>query len=296
MITTNALINDCFQKCSLVGEGQAATGTQAMAALKDLMSVIAELNGQNLILTDVETVDITKSLKIRIMDKLPEGWHEMDERPDDLTPYQVGEIFKIGDRFFWVDILATDIKGLATTDEFNDEMKTRWPDLIVSPLPDRIQSLARKLGNRYVQLFPAQRQVLDSKTKMGLPTFFSCETQLEHMEQNTMTYDYEVFIIDIDSVQVLPYRITYLKSIPEYNLNDRLYFSERIISILEDGLCAKLCLRYKLTDVKPLFDEEYANAVALLKRSNNGNRPMTYDIGGSSYLDSFYNGLAPREW
>ena len=56
MITVNALINQAFQRCSLVGDGQAATGSQAMNALFDLQSLIAELNGQNLILSDVEKV------------------------------------------------------------------------------------------------------------------------------------------------------------------------------------------------------------------------------------------------
>ena len=95
---------------------------------------------------------------------------------------------------------------------------------------------------------------------------------------------------------MLEYRITYLKSIPDYKLNDKLYFSEKIISILEDGVCSKLCLRYKLLDVKPIFDEEFANGVRLLKRTNNSNRPMTYEGFDGSYLDNFYNGFAPNQW
>ena len=109
-------------------------------------------------------------------------------------------------------------------------------------------------------------------------------------------YVFEVFYIETDSVQPIEYRITYLKSIPEYQLNDRLYFSEKIISVLEDGICSKLCLRYKLLDVKPIFDEEFANGVRLLKRTNNANRPMTYEGFGGSYLDNFYNGFAPNQW
>ena len=57
-IVVNSLINDAFQKCSLVGDGQSASGTMAVNALKDLISVIAYLNEQNLVLSDVETADI----------------------------------------------------------------------------------------------------------------------------------------------------------------------------------------------------------------------------------------------
>ena len=290
MLTVNSLINQCFQRCSLVGDSQVATGTQAMQALNDLQCLIAELNGQNLILSDVETVNIFKNGKIKIMSELPEGWSEVDE----LTyGTKAGQICKCGDKIYaWEPATPGDPSTL-TWVERNDIV---WPDLLIKPLPDRVVTLSRKLGERYIQLFPAERQVLDSKTKMGLPTFYTCETQLESVKAANTNYVFEVFYIETDSVQNIEYRITYLKSIPEYQLNDRLYFSEKIISILEDGVCAKLCLRYKLLDVKPLFDEEFANGVRMLKRTNNANRPMTYEGFGGSYLDNYYNGFSPNNW
>lgn len=290
MLTVNSLINQCFQRCSLIGDGQSCSGTQAMQGLNDLMCLIAELNGQNLILSDVETVNIFKNGKIKIMSELPEGWSEVDE----LTyGTKAGQICKCGDKIYaWEPATPGDPSTL-TWVERNDIV---WPDLIINPLPDRVVTLSRKLGPRYIQLFPAERQVLDSKTKLGLPTFYTCETQLESVKAANTNYVFEVFYIETDSVQNIEYRITYLKSIPEYQLNDRLYFSEKIISILEDGICSKLCLRYKLLDVKPIFDEEFANGVRLLKRTNNANRPMTYEGFGGSYLDSYYNGFAPNNW
>ena len=290
MITVNNLINQCFQRCSLVGDGQTATGTQAMAALNDLQCLISELNGQNLIKSDVETVDINKNGKIRIMESLPEGWFELSEWPDSLDDYKIGNILKVNNEIKVVDGQAT-FKYLIPLNGFD-----KWPDLIISPLPDRVVSLSRKIGTRYLQLLPGDKPLLDSRTKQGLPNFYMCETQLEHTEVLDNSYDYEVFIIETDSVQPINYRITYLKSIPQYKINDRLYFSEKILTVLEDGLCAKLCLRYKLLEIKPYFDEEYANGVRLLKRVNNSNRPMTYEVNNGSYLDNFYNGLAPREW
>lgn len=290
MITVNSLLNQCFQRCSLVGDGQTATGTQAMAALNDLQCLIAELNGQNLIKSDVETVDINKNGKIRIMESLPDGWFELTEWPDSLDNYKIGNILKVNNEIKAVDGQAT-FKYLIPLNGFD-----KWPDLIISPLPDRVVSLSRKIGTRYLQLLPGDKPLLDSRTKQGLPNFYMCETQLEHTEVLDNSYDYEVFIIETDSVQPINYRITYLKSIPQYKINDRLYFSEKVLTVLEDGLCAKLCLRYKLLEIKPYFDEEYANGVRLLKRVNNSNRPMTYEVNNGSYLDNFYNGLAPREW
>lgn len=290
MITVNALLNQCFQRCSLIGDGQSCSGTQAMQGLNDLSCLIAELNAQNLILSDVETANIFKNGKIKIMSELPEGWSVVDTLP---YGTKAGQICKCGDKIYaWEPATPGDPSTL-TWVERNDIV---WPDLLINPLPDRVVTLSRKLGPRYIQLFPAERQVLDSKTKMGLPTFYTCETQLETVKAANTNYVFEVFYIETDSVQNIEYRITYLKSIPEYKLNDRLYFSEKIISILEDGICSKLCLRYKLLDVKPIFDEEFANGVRLLKRTNNANRPMTYEGFGGSYLDNYYNGFAPNNW
>jgi hypothetical protein len=290
MITVNALINQAFQRCSLVGDGQAATGTQAMNALFDLQSLIAELNGQNLILSDVETVNVASNGIIRIMEELPEGWEEVTELPA-ASSQLVGKVRKCGNKVYGCQAIPGTYNF-----EWVERVDIKWPDLIINPLPDRVVTLSRKLGIRYIQLFPAERQILDAKTKMGLPTFFTCETQLEKHKVENIEYNYEVFIIETDSVQSLEYRVTYLKTLPQYKLNDKLYFSEKILSILEDGLCAKLCLRYKLLDVKAMFDEEFANAVRLLKRVNQSNRPMTYEGIGGSYLDSYYNGFAPNQW
>ena len=290
MITVNNLINQCFQRCSLVGDGQAATGTQAMQGLNDLKCLIAELNGQNLILSDVETADITKNGIIRIMEALPDGWEEVTELPA-ASSQLVGKVRKCGNTVYGCEAIPGTYNF-----QWVERADIKWPDLVISPLPDRVVTLSRKLGNRYVQLFPGERQLLDSKTKLGLPSFFTCETQLEHHRVENIDYTYEVFIIETDSVQSVQYRVTYLKGLPDLKLNDKLYYSEKIVSILEDGVCAKLCLRYKLMDIKPVFEEEFANAVRLLKRANQSNRPMVYEGIGGSYLDSFYDGLCPRSW
>lgn len=288
--SVNALINDSYQKCSLCGNGQSVSGTEAMAGLRDLMSVIAELSGQNLALSDVETADITSNGSIRIMGELPDGWEEVTSLPQ-ATSDLVGQVRKCGDTIYGCHAINT------VTFAWIERPDIIWPDLIIDPLPDRVTALTRKLGERYAPIYPAEKHVLDTSTKRSLPSFYTCETQLEKHTVANIEYNYEVFIIETDSIQTVNYRITYLKAIPQYKLTDKLYFSEKVLSVIEDGLCAKLCLRYKLMDIKPFFDAEYANGLRLLKRTNQANRPMTYNfVEGGSYLDSFYNGYSPRSW
>lgn len=291
MLTINALITDAFRKCSLVGDNQVPNGNQATMALRDLKSLISELNGQNLILSDVQVADVLISgSKIKIM-TLPEGWSVVNE----LTyGTKRGQIVKFGDKVYcWEPATPGDPSTL----QWVERPDIIWPDLVLDPIPDRVVTLSRKIGQRFQELLPAAKQNLDNHTKFGLPSFYTCRTYLETTYAADISYTYEVFEIETDSIQPVTYRITYLKTIPDYELTDKLYFNDKVLSILEDGLCAKLCIRYKLIEAKSLFDDEYANGVMLLKRINNSNRPMVYsEIDGGSYMDNYYNGFSPKTW
>ena len=142
MITVNNLINQCFQRCSLVGDGQTATGTQAMAALNDLQCLIAELNSQNLILSDVETADITNNGIIRVWEKLPDGWAEVNELPAPSSTLVTKALKCNGKVYACVNIPGT------YTFEWVERPDIKWPDLVINPLPDRVTTLSRKIGTR----------------------------------------------------------------------------------------------------------------------------------------------------
>lgn len=287
MIVVNSLINDAFRKCGLVLDGDVPTGDQAMNGLRDMASVIADLNGQDLGLSNVEAVDINKGGLIRVAEKLPDGWF-VDANPD-ASAYKLGSVIKSGQHVWYVGANHELIEC--------PEAANVWPDLLISPLPDRVMGIGRRLGDRYVQLMSANRTLIDSMTRRSLATMYTCDTDLVHVVNPFATYDFEVFAIYLDSVVAANYRITYLKKIPQYKLTDKLYFNEHLLSIIEDGLCAKLCVRYKLFDQKPFFDAEYENSLRLLKRANYNNRPSTYQC---SYEDSpmanYYNLMCPRGW
>lgn len=291
MIVVNALITDAFRKCSLTMDGDVPTGDQAMAGLKDLQSVLSELNGQDLGLSNVETRDVTKGGIIRIVDKLPEGWYEVNEMPDPAN-YKIGDVIKYGQHVWYVGHNYMEQILI----EF-PEAQAVWPDLIISPMPNRVVGVGRKIGDRFIQLSSANRTLIDSMTRRSLASMYTCDIDLCHIVNPHKEYDFEEFVIYLDSLVASTFRITYLKMIPQYELKDKLYYNERLLSIIEDGLCSKLCLRYKLMDIKPAFDEEYANGLRLLKRANYNNRPATYQ---ASYDDSpmanYYNLMAPRGW
>lgn len=292
MIVVNTLINDAFRKCGLVMDGDVATGDQAMAGLKDLASVLVDLNGQDLGLSNVEAVDITAGGSIRIVEELPNGMYEFEEVPQDLSSFNVGDVIKTPTNAYYVSYDYVQ-KSLL---EFPEANKL-WPQLKISPLPNRVIGVGRKIGDRFIQLASANRTLIDSMTRRSLASMYTADTDLVTLKTPFSQFNFELFTIYLDSIVASTYRITYLKQLPQYKLNDKLYFNEHLLSIIEDGLCAKLCIRYKLFDQKQYFDDEYNNALRLLKRANYHNRPATYQ---SSYDDSpmanYYNLMCPRGW
>lgn len=306
MIQVNNLIQHAFQKCSLVGEYQVADGTKTKNALEDLKSVISKLNEQNLMLQDVKTLDSWTSDIIRIAKK-PKNWFEYQKYEDIvLENRNVGDIIHIiepynGFNFYSVACYTPEVKELVSTVQFNNDMKNKyWPTHFIEEVPDRVIGVGRFIANRFVQLFPVDKMRMDSRPKVGLASEYFVKTENCTVypidcpeEANTVSYLY----IELNAKMPSKIRVTYLENIPDLKIEDTLYINSMYETVLEEGLCAELCLRYKLMELKPAFDEEFSNSVRMLKTTNAANRPMTYDFSDNgSYMDNYYNGFAPTQW
>lgn len=305
-IQINSLIQHAYQKTSLVGNGQVADGTQTRAALEDLKSVISKLNQQNLILSDVRTVDVWATDKILFAVK-PDTWFEYenyDEMLATLDSHQIGDICHIKvahDGFNYFSFVNYN-GGLtfSSTPEWNKYMAELWPNIFVDQLPDRAIGVGREIAKRFVQLYPVSKTRLDSKMKTGLATEFTQETENVVVkpiqgEERAATVTY--FKIETNARIPAKLRVTYYEQLPDLKIEDTLYVSNMYETLLEDGLCAELCLRYKLMDLLPTFQEEFDNSIRLIKRVNGANRPMTYDFSDNgTYMDNYYNGYAPAQW
>lgn len=309
MIGVNTLINNAMQRCSLVGDGQAATGTQAMAALNDLKCVIGELNTENDLLENVATYDSFSSEKITFATR-PKGWFEVEnEATIELmiadNRVEVGNIIKTrsGEHtFYYIDMIDTTLT-MMYSEEFEEYMRDKWPTHFINDLPDRVIGCARKIGNRYVQLAPADKMTLDSYTKGALATMYTSESEVLDVEVPVLDpsfepYTVEYFVIEFNSYQASDFRITILKSIPDIEIDSTLHISHKYESLIENGLCVKLCIRYKLMEALPMFEQEYESDRRLIMRINHANRPLTYGFAnGRGYDYNYYNLLGgPVEW
>lgn len=313
MIAVNTLINNCFQRCSLIGDGQAATGSQSMAALNDLKCVIAELNTENDLLENVATYDSNSCEKITFARK-PSRWFELEnvaamELFISDGSAQVGDVIKLRSfesdhEFYYLDYTGNPpVLTAMYNEEFENKMRELWPTHFVNELPDRVIGCARKIGSRYLQLAPADKMTLDSYTKGALPTMFSSETEVIEIQVPVSDpgfepYVVEYFKLEFNSYQYSDFRVTILKSIPDIEIDSTLHISHKYESLIENGLCVKLCIRYKLMEALPLFEQEYESDRRLIMRINHANRPMTYGFAnGRGYDYSYYNLVGgPVEW
>ena len=308
MISVNELIQNAFQRVGIVGDCESASPTQVMAGVKDLQDVITQLNVEDYLLENVETYDAYVAKKIKFAVK-PDNWHEVEDESEieariSNNAVEVGDIFKIKDaqkfyviRYKVVDNIGTFYK--MTTPQWNTYMSEYWPTFFVDAVPDRCIGVARKIGNTYKQLIPADKMMIDAQTKGHLAELYTVETEWADVEYphdaddpNYEPVPVEYFVIEFDSNVSSKFRITILKGIKIYNVEDKLQISSKYESMIEDGLCVKLCQRYKYLEMKADFEKDFDSAKTMISRINSSNRPMLYSNYGNNDYNANYWRLA----
>lgn len=301
MIAVNELIQNAFQRVGIVGDGEPVSPTQAMAGVKDLQDIITELNVEDYILENYETYDAYVAKKIKFAVK-PDNWYEVEDENEidnriTNNEVEVGDIFKIKNESKFYVIRYKVIGDVGTfykmnTPQWNAYMSEYWPTFFVDAVPDRCIGVARKIGNTYKQLIPADKMMIDAQTKGHLAELYTVETEWadieyphDHDDPNYKPVTLEYFVVEFDSNVTSKFRITILKGIKIYNIEDKMKISSKYESMIEDGLCVKLCQRYKYLEMKEDFEKDFDSAKTMISRINSSNRPMLY----SSYGNNSYN-------
>lgn len=309
MIYTNILINNALQRVGILGDGETAPATQAMTALSDLQSVIVELNTEDYLLENYVTYDANVSNKIRFAVR-PKEWKIVDSvAVVDLllseNKTEVGEVYKIKNTsdFYAIRWDSVDqVNKKDTNPNFNFYMKEYWPTFSVDAIPDRCIGVARKVGNRFQQLIAADKMMIDAQSKGHMANIFAVDTEYVDVDvlhdpddPNYKPYPIEYFNIEFDSRISNNYRITILKGIKLFNIDEPLKLSNKYASMIEDGLCVKLCQRYKYLEMKADFEKDFESAKTMISRINSSNRPMINQSYGDSYA-GYYNLTAGSMW
>ena len=312
MISVNELVTNAFQRVGIVGDGETPTATQCMAGVKDLQDVITELNVENYLLENYVTYDAYVAKKIKFAVK-PEHWYEVENEAEIDTriannQVEVGDIFKIKDesKFYAISYKVVDNIGTfykMTTPQWNAYMSEYWPTFFVDAVPDRCIGVARKIGNTYKQLIPADKMMIDAQTKGHLAELYTVETEWTDVDYphdddpNYKPTTVEYFVIEFDSNISSKFRITILKGIKIYNVEDKMQISSKYESMIEDGLCVKLCQRYKYLEMKAEFEKDFDSAKTMISRINSSNRPMLYsNYGNNDYNRNYWSLYSGDRW
>lgn len=311
MINVNDLIQNAFQRVGICGDGEVPTPTQAMAGVADLQSLITELNTEDYLLENYVTFDAYVSKKIKFAVK-PEHWFEVENPTiidtkiaNDQT--EVGDVYKIKDKNEFYTIRWDSINQVMRKDTnpaFNAYMTEYWPTFFVDAVPDRCIGVARKVGNTYKQLIPADKMMIDAQTKGHLAELYAIETEWVDVDYlhdpNDPNYEpvpVEYFVIEFDSNVSAQFRVTILKGIKVYTAEDKLHISSKYQSMIEDGLCVKLCQRYKYLEMKADFEKDFDSAKSMISRINSSNRPMLYQgFGANDYNSNYWNLYSGKFW
>lgn len=103
--------------------------------------------------------------------------------------------------------------------------------------------------------------------------------------------------LTVDSNKPTQVKIWYRRPFQDLSTSDEvIHVSDMYFDLLLTGLCVKLCVKYKLTDYLPMFEQQFRQAKNLIKRSNATQRMLQRGDLGGGYDDSFYNGLGGVGW
>lgn len=166
--------------------------------------------------------------------------------------------------------------------------------------PEKIEGVARRIGDRYLPLHPKDAIQMSYKNPNTIPTSWTYGRDFEPMPEQFATLDEmqrEIGVLEIDGKMVQPIRIWYNSKMPTYTLDDRIYLSDLYNELLFSGLKYRLACFYELADSKK--QDCYTDFVAaqkLIKRNNITQRMLQNGQICGSYEDAYLNGYCPTQW
>lgn len=160
--------------------------------------------------------------------------------------------------------------------------------------PQKIESVARKLGIRYVLLNNSnviqQSQVNPCTTAMT----WTYETEVEEVpapdDHGFITR--VVGILRLDGEPRDTVRVWYNSQLPKYKLDETIYLSDLYNELLMSGLCYRLANYFELSEEKKASTaSDFLAAKTLIKRANATQRMQQCAEVGTDWRNNYYNGV-----
>lgn len=159
--------------------------------------------------------------------------------------------------------------------------------------PEKVVSVARKIGDRFCVLNNCNLVQMSQKNPYSTAMSWTYGTELEDIDNQGIGEQKRVVgILRLDGSPRNSVRIWYNSKIPNYTLDDTVYLSDLYNELLMSGLCVRLANYFELSpEKKASLESDFISAKTLIKRNNATQRMQQCANIGTSWQDTYYNGM-----
>ena len=137
--------------------------------------------------------------------------------------------------------------------------------------PATIRSVSLDRTGKHTPLLNANIEAVNRNYKSGLASLFTYQIEYDPA-LNIM-----VGKITLDGSRASKYKVIFLDDFENVTINDVLYLHDKYNSLILNGLCYKLAIRFKRTEYIPIYKGEFESCKDLIKSVNSSNRPLIID-------------------
>lgn len=165
-------------------------------------------------------------------------------------------------------------------------------DTIDMEPPEKIESVARKVGDRYIVLNNNNLVQMASKNPYSTAMTWTYGTELETTPDDHTPNNRVVGILQLDGDPRNSVRIWYNSKIPSYKLDETIFLSDLYNEVLLAGLCVRLANFFELAEEKKKeLNADFLAAKTMIKRNNATQRMLQNTRLGTDWRDPYFNGM-----
>lgn len=170
--------------------------------------------------------------------------------------------------------------------------ETAAPDTVDMEPPEKVEAVARKIGDRFAPLASCDLVQISARNRMSLSTSWNYSREFEQVQVDGQDIEREVGLVRFDGRNPYGVRVFFNSKLPRYTQYDNIYLSDLYNELLFTGLKYRLACFYELSDSKKAdCESEFRAAKRLIKRNNVTQRMLQCGSVEGGYDDSFWNGM-----
>lgn len=172
------------------------------------------------------------------------------------------------------------------------EGETAPSNVVNMPPPDKIESVARRVGDRYIVLNNSNHVQMSQKNPYTIALSWTYDIITETTPDDHVPNNRLVGVLTLDGDPRNAVRVWYNSKLPTYKLNETIYLSDLYNELLMSGLCVRLANYFELSDEKKAsLNTDFTAAKTLIKRNNITQRMLQNGKMVGDFRDLYFNGL-----